>query len=88
MMPMPPWSFAGPSRSPRSPHQPTLADALREILIWLRLRRPPPPTTRQIAAEARLIEKLAEELADEDQAQTSQTPTLPATKPSKRQRRM
>jgi hypothetical protein len=80
------WSFAGPSRSPRSPHQPTLADAVREILIWLRLLRAPPPTTRQIAAEARLIEKLAEELAEED-APDAEPPTMPATKRPKRKPR-
>ena len=68
----PQWSFAGPSRSPS---EPTLADALRSILTWIGLIRPPCRTLRQLAAEERLVEKLAEEIDAEDE-----TPTRPATK--------
>ena len=50
------------------------SDALRDILIWLRLLRPPTATLRRLLAEERLVEKLAEALAEEDQAQTTTTP--------------
>ena len=62
---------------------PTLADALKAILTWLRVIRLQPPTLRAIAAEARLIERLAEQLADEIDADAA-TPRRPVTKRSPR----
>ena len=65
------WSFAGPSRSP---NEPTLAEALRSILTAAGLLRPPTKSLRQLMAEQRLVDALADALAEEDQ---TQAPTRP-----------
>jgi hypothetical protein len=38
---------------------------VKAILTWFRLLRPPPQTTRQRMLEAKLVERLAEEIAEE-----------------------
>ena len=73
----PQWSFASRHRLSRSP-EPPLSEALRSILTWLRVLRGRKPTLREQIREAKLVEALAEELAEEE------TPPAPAPKRPKR----
>jgi hypothetical protein len=75
------------TRPLRSPHESTLAEALRAILTWVGIVRPPLPTLRQLNSEARIIDALAAELAEQTDAPDAETPTRPVTKRSKRKPR-
>jgi hypothetical protein len=55
-----------------------LSEALRSILTWLRVLRGRKPTLREQIREAKLVEALAEELAEEE------TSPAPAPKRPKR----
>jgi hypothetical protein len=59
----PQWSFASASRPEFAPRPVTMGEALKAIIAWLRGRK---PTLREQIKAAKLVERIAAEIEEEE----------------------